>query len=66
MHISDCRIGTPAIRIFASDLPVLDSPLIETVLPKERSRIGAPGSIDDIQGKEVAELAKRLLDNPAP
>ena len=58
-------VGTPAIRIFASDLPVLDSPLIETVLPKDRSRISVPGNIDDIQAEEVAKLARLQLDSVA-
>ena len=54
-------VGTPAIRIFASDLPVLDSPLIETILPEDQSRIGVPGSIDDIQAVQVADLARVRL-----
>ena len=55
-------VGTHAIRIFASDLPVLDSPLIETVLPEDSSRIGIPRSIDDIQAVQVAEKAREQLD----
>ena len=56
-------VGTPAIRIFASDLPVLDSPLIETIHPEDPSRVGVPGSIDDIQAERVADLARVRLDS---
>ena len=54
-------VGAEAIRIIASDLPLLDSPLIETILPADKSRIGVPGSIDDISPGEVAEMARRKL-----
>ena len=54
-------VGTPAIRIFASNLPLLDSPLIETVLPPDPSRIGIPGSIDDIIAERVSHLARQRL-----
>jgi heptosyltransferase-2 len=52
-------VGTPAVRIFASSLPVLDSPLISTVLPADKTRLDIPGSIDDIQPDDV--MTKALL-----
>lgn len=55
-------VGTPAVRIFASTLPVLPSPLIETVLPEDRARLDIPGSINDIPASAVAKLARAQLD----
>lgn len=54
-------VGTPAIRIFASTLPVLDSPLIETFLPPDPARMDIPGSIDDIEDTVIARAASRKL-----
>ena len=58
-------VDTPAIRVFASNLPVLDSPLIETVLPRDKSRIGMPDGIDDIHAEQIAEIARQRLDSVA-
>jgi heptosyltransferase-2 len=55
-------VGTPAIRVFASTLPVLNSPLIETILPDDPARMDIPGSIDDIQADTVAAMASHKLD----
>ena len=54
-------VGTPAIRIFASTLPVLDSPLIETYLPPDPGRMDIPGSIDDIDDATIAAAASKKL-----
>ena len=54
-------VGTPAIRIFASTLPVLDSPLIETIWPADPGRIDIPGAIDDIDAAAVAAMASERL-----
>jgi|GEM_PF-312899 len=54
-------VGTPAVRIFASTLAVLDSPLIKTVLPADKTRLDIPGSIDDIRPDEVMAEAVREL-----
>jgi len=59
-------VGTPAVRIFASTLAVLDSPLIRTVLPADPARLDVPGSIDDITAAEVmAEVERQLNLTPA-
>lgn len=55
-------VGTPAIRIFASSLPVLDSPLIETFYPDDPARMDIAGSIDDIDDQVVAERARAKLN----
>ena len=54
-------VGTPAVRIFASTLAVLDSPLIKTVLPPDKTRLDIPGSISDIRPDEVMAEAVREL-----
>jgi len=56
-------VGTPAIRIFASTKPVLDSPLIETFYPDDPERMDIAGSIDDIDDSVVA---KRVLEKLNP
>ena len=58
-------VGTPAIRIFASTLPVLDSPLIETIWPADPERIDIPGAIDDINDADVAAMATKRLGRMA-
>ena len=58
-------VGTPAIRIFASTLPVLDSPLIETIWPADPERIDIPGAIDDIDDADVAAMATERLGRMA-
>jgi len=59
-------VGTPAVRIFASTLPVLDSPLIRTVLPADTARLDIPGSIDDILPAEVMPEIDQALEAFAP
>ena len=54
-------VGTPSIRVFASNLSVLESPLIETVWPSNPDRIDVPGAINDIDAADVAALAKQKL-----
>ena len=54
-------VSTPAIRIFASTLPVLNSPLIETVTPSDPKRMDVPGSINDIDDEYVASRANDKL-----
>ncbi|XDZ65103.1 glycosyltransferase family 9 protein [Alphaproteobacteria bacterium LSUCC0684] len=58
--------GTPAVRIFASTLSVLDSPLIRTVLPADRARLDIPGSINDILPDEVMPEIAHVLEASAP
>jgi heptosyltransferase-2 len=54
-------VGIPAIRIFASSSPVLNSPKIETFLPNDLVRIDQPGAIDDIDDAKVHVAACRYL-----
>ena len=55
-------VGTRAIRIFASNLPVLDSPLIETHLPEDPERMDEYGAIDDITDDRIYRAARRYID----
>ena len=54
-------VGTKAIRIFASTLSVLSSPLIETHLPEDSDRMDVPGSIDDIDDDRIHKAAIKYL-----
>ena len=56
--------GRRALRVFASNLPVLDSPLITTFLPPDPSRLDQPGAIDDIDDGDVHAAAAAWLDAP--
>ncbi|MCE2516831.1 MAG: glycosyltransferase family 9 protein [Alphaproteobacteria bacterium] len=58
--------GRPAIRVFASSLPVLDSPLITTFLPPDPKRMDQPGAIDDIDDAAVHAAAAALLAAVVP
>ena len=55
-------VGTNAIRIFASSLSVLNSPLIETYLPENPDRMDIPGAIDDIDDDRIHKAAIKYLD----
>ncbi len=50
-------VNTKAIRIFASNLPVLDSPLIETHLPEDPERMDEFGAINDITDDRIFRAA---------
>ncbi len=55
-------VGTRCTRIFASNLPTLDSPLIETLWPERPERIGVLGSIDDVSPERVfREMRRRIV-----
>jgi len=55
-------VGTKAIRIFASNLPVLASPLIETHLPEDEDRIDVFGAINDIDDDRIYKAALKYFD----
>ena len=55
-------VGTKAIRIFASHLPVLDSPLIETHLPDNQSRMDVFGAINDIDDDRIYKAALKYIN----
>ena len=54
-------VGTRCTRVFASNLPTLDSPLIKTLWPERPERIGVFGSIDDVLPERVfKEMCRRI------
>lgn len=54
-------VGTKAIRIFASNLPVLNSNLIETHLPEDPKRMDQEGAIDDVDDARIHRAAMAYL-----
>ena len=55
-------VGRNCIRIFASNLSVLSSPLIETHLPEDPARMDIAGAIDDIDAGRIHRAASAYLD----
>ena len=55
-------VGTKAIRIFASHLPVLDSPLIETHLPEDKTRMDVFGAINDITDDQIYAATLKYIE----
>lgn len=55
-------VGCNSIRIFASNLSVLASPLIETHLPEDPTRMDVMGAIDDIDASRIHRAAAAYLD----
>ena len=55
-------VGRNCIRIFASNLSVLSSPLIETHLPRDPARMDVIGAIDDIDASRIHHAATAYLD----
>ncbi|MGU9962388.1 MAG: hypothetical protein ACNYPF_05215 [Candidatus Puniceispirillales bacterium WSBS_2018_MAG_OTU23] len=54
-------VGIPVIRIFASNLPVLTSPLIETHLPENPARMDVDGAINDIDKDRIYRAAAQYI-----
>ena len=54
-------VGRNCIRIFASNLSVLSSPLIETALPEDPARMDIAGAIDDIDAGRIHRAASAYL-----